>query len=841
MPQILDNLTPDSRLLPVLQTTLGLSDHADFCVGYFNLRGWKNVDSYIERWPEGNQARVLVGMHRLPHDELREAFSLLDNRGIDNQAAIRLKQRCAAEFREQLVTGVPTNNDEAALQRLVSQLRAGKVVVKLFLKHPLHAKLYLCFRSDPISPVVGYLGSSNLTFAGLSSQGELNVDVLDQDACKKLSKWFEDRWTDKFCMDITEELIKVIEESWARPDLIPPYWVYLKMAYHLSHEARAGLAEFKIPRDFGNRMFDFQTAAVKIAAHHLNKRNGVLIGDVVGLGKTLMATAVARIFEDDYGLETLIICPKNLVSMWEDYAHQYRLRARVLSLSRVIGELPKLRRYRLVLIDESHNLRNRSGKRYRAIQEYIQENDSKCILLSATPYNKTYLDLSSQLRLFVDGEQDLGVRPEKLLRDMGVVNFSATHQANPRTLAAFEFSTYADDWRDLMRLYMVRRTRSFIQDNYAEIEVETGRKYLTYEDGSKSFFPTRVPKTIKFTIDEADPTDRYAKLYSQAVVDVIGSLSLPRYGLGTYVADSPAIPPSSTEKQQIQNLSRAGKRLIGFCRINLFKRLESSGWAFLQSVDRHILRNYVFLHAIRNGLPLPIGTQDAEMLDSRFTDSDVDEAQGSMFDPDDDQQEIEVSDSESTGMGSWTVSDFETRAAEVYVEYSKRYKKRFSWFRPDLFGKALEADLQSDIDALLQVLQRYGNWNSAHDAKLKALQKLLTETLPDKKVLWAETARASPNPNSKSSPPQSAGRKPPRSLITITTTNSSPMVSSTSQRWRRELAVSLGSPPAHGSAPIPGSNSTRTTLRASCLTLTHYTRLSTTSTGIPFANRQLIP
>ena len=745
MPQILDNLTPDSRLLPVLQTTLGLSDHADFCVGYFNLRGWKNVDSYIERWPEGNQARVLVGMHRLPHDELREAFSLLDNRGIDNQAAIRLKQRCAAEFREQLVTGVPTNNDEAALQRLVSQLRAGKVVVKLFLKHPLHAKLYLCFRSDPISPVVGYLGSSNFTFAGLSSQGELNVDVLDQDACKKLSKWFEDRWTDKFCMDITEELIKVIEESWARPDLIPPYWVYLKMAYHLSHEARAGLAEFKIPRDFGNRMFDFQTAAVKIAAHHLNKRNGVLIGDVVGLGKTLMATAVARIFEDDYGLETLIICPKNLVSMWEDYAHQYRLRARVLSLSRVIGELPKLRRYRLVLIDESHNLRNRSGKRYRAIQEYIQENDSKCILLSATPYNKTYLDLSSQLRLFVDGEQDLGVRPEKLLRDMGVVNFSATHQANPRTLAAFEFSTYADDWRDLMRLYMVRRTRSFIQDNYAEIEVETGRKYLTYEDGSKSFFPTRVPKTIKFTIDEADPTDRYAKLYSQAVVDVIGSLSLPRYGLGTYVADSPAIPPSSTEKQQIQNLSRAGKRLIGFCRINLFKRLESSGWAFLQSVDRHILRNYVFLHAIRNGLPLPIGTQDAEMLDSRFTDSDVDEAQGSMFDPDDDQQEIEVRDSESTGMGSWTVSDFETRAAEVYAEYSQRYKKRFSWFRPDLFGKALEADLQSDIDALLQVLQRYGNWNSAHDAKLKALQKLLTETLPDKKVLvfsqFADTVR----------------------------------------------------------------------------------------------------
>ena len=214
----------------------------------------------------------------------------------------------------------------------------------------------------------------------------------------KLSRWFDDRWNDRYCVDITDELVEIIEESWAREALISPYHVYLKMAYHLSHEARAGLAEFKIPMVFGGRLFDFQAAAVKIAAHHLNKRNGVLIGDVVGLGKTLMATAVARIFEDDYGLETLIICPKNLVSMWEGYAHEYRLRARVLSLSRVLSELPDLRRYRLVIIDESHNLRNREGRRYRAIREYVRANDSKCILLSATPYNKTYLDLSSQLR-----------------------------------------------------------------------------------------------------------------------------------------------------------------------------------------------------------------------------------------------------------------------------------------------------------------------------------------------------------------------------------------------------------------------------------------------------------
>ena len=546
MPRIFDNLTSGSRLLPALQRTLALSIRADFCVGYLNLRGWGGLAPYVDDWGQDDgPCRVLIGMQRPPHDELKEALSLIDRpASVDNQTAHRLRVQLAEQLRQQLTIGVPTNTDEQTLRRLAAQLRAKKVVVKLFLRHPLHAKLYLLFRNDPVNPIMGYLGSSNLTFAGLAGQGELNVDVLDHDAALKLKQWFEDRWSDRFCVDITEELVEIIEESWAREALIPPYHVYLKMAYHLSHEARAGLAEFRIPSVFGDRLFDFQAAAVKIAAHHLNKRNGVLIGDVVGLGKTLMATVIARIFEDDYGLETLILCPKNLVPMWEDYAHEYQLRARVLSLSRVLTELPSLRRYRLVVIDESHNLRNRDSKRYRAIQEYVRANDSKCILLSATPYNKTYQDLSNQLRIFVEEDQDLGIRPERLLRELGEVEFSRRHQASPRTLAAFDFSEHADDWRDLMRLYLVRRTRSFIQDNYAQTEAGTGRKFLTYEDGGRSFFPNRVPKTIKFAIDESDPDDQYAKLYSQQVVDRVNDLYLPRYGLGNYVADNPETPPS---------------------------------------------------------------------------------------------------------------------------------------------------------------------------------------------------------------------------------------------------------------------------------------------------------
>jgi hypothetical protein len=204
VPRIFDNI--DQQLLPALRQTLELSQRSDFCVGYFNLRGWKQIYYYIEQWAggEGRCCRLLIGMAKLPQDELLNALSLTRHDGeIDNQTALRLKKRLAEEFREQLAVGIPTNEDEVGLRRLAAQIRAEKLVVNLFLRHPLHAKLYLLFRADPINPIVGYLGSSDLTFSGLAKQGELNVDVLDHDAGKKLGKWFEDRWDDHWCTVLT--------------------------------------------------------------------------------------------------------------------------------------------------------------------------------------------------------------------------------------------------------------------------------------------------------------------------------------------------------------------------------------------------------------------------------------------------------------------------------------------------------------------------------------------------------------------------------------------------------------------------------------------------------------
>lgn len=748
MPTIFDNI--QESLAKALRITLAQAEKADFCVGYFNLRGWGQISDLVAARFDGQAGRfvrILVGMQRPPEEEMRLSQSALPkDETVDGPTLARLRLKAAQSFKEQIEFGLPSAEAERSLRELAQQLKAGQVKVKLFLRYPLHAKLYLIRRPDPITPLVAYLGSSNLTRSGLAGQGELNVDVVEQDAAQKLQKWFDDRWNDPFAVDISSELLHIIETSWAREELVPPYLVYLKMVYHLSEDARKGEREFKLPKEFQGVLLDFQTEAVKLAARHLYRRGGVLLGDVVGLGKTMMASAVIKIFEEDQRTRSLILCPPKLKPMWDGYVQRYNLNADVRSVGNVPDCLTELRgRYKLVVIDESHNLRNREGKRYQAIRDFIQEQEAACLLLTATPYNKQYTDISNQLRLFLDEHKELGVRPENFLRAWNAAgrteaDFRALYQASTRSLRAFEESADPDDWRNLLRLFMVRRTRSFIINNYATYDPARERYFVTI-DGKPRYFPKRDPKRVVFALDENDPNDQYARLYREDIVKVIEDLHLPRYGLANYLRDPLASKTAADpkERQILENLNRAGKRLIGFSRTNLFKRLESSGFAFLLSLKRHILRNLVTLYAIENKLPIPIGTQDVAALDPALRDTDAE------WEPDDDPATEEV-DAENglLSAGKDPLEAYRRKAERVYQTYRKEYASRFQWLSPAYFREDLKKDLLEDAQALAGVLAKAGDWDPAQDAKLEALFQLLTQTHPQEKVLvftqFADTA-----------------------------------------------------------------------------------------------------
>ena len=734
MARIYDNI--ESKFAEGLQgiiTNTGVK-RVDFCVGYFNLRGWNivvdQVDSLTGDYIYENDERVfrkcrlLIGMYRPAEEIIRQLYT--EQPLPDANYVSQCKLAISREFRRQLQLGFPTKQDEFTLRRLSAQMKEEKVCVKLYLREPLHAKLYLAHRPDDnFNKIQAIMGSSNLTYSGLTKQGELNAEFGDSDSAEKLACWFDERWEDKFCLDITKELIKIIDGSWAGEREIPPYYIYLKTAYHLSEEARSGIKEFTIPAEFKNSLFDFQQTAVKIAARHLNneKRGGAMIGDVVGLGKTITACAIAKMYENTFGSNTLIICPANLQDMWEKYRKQYDLKADIRSMAKPI-DVDNARYYKLIIIDESHNLRNSQGQRYHNIKDLIQKQDCKVLLLSATPYNKQYKDLSSQLRLFVDDDTDLGIRPEAYFRKIGGERkFSEKHEDFIRSIKAFERSDCQEDWQELMKLFLIRRTRTFIKDNYAKTDPKNGRKYLEFKDGHKSYFPDRIPKAIKFKTADGD---QYSRLYSEKMIDLMDSLKLPRYGLIHYLDEKKAETASQYEKKLIDNLSRAGKRMMGFCKSTFFKRIDSSGYAFLLTLYRHILRNAVFIYAIDNKLQLPIS--DENTFPEDFTDDDDINASG------DNRDEREV---KTDSKGNLTIPN----KMEIYKKKAETYynsligKNNVQWIDSKFFKRTLKQQLKKDCDQLITMINLCGEWNPQTDQKLHELEELLHNKHKEEKIV----------------------------------------------------------------------------------------------------------
>ena len=734
MARIYDNI--ESKFAEGLQgiiTNIGVK-RVDFCVGYFNLRGWNivvdQIDSltgdYIYENDERmfRKCRLLIGMHRPSEELIRQLYT--EQPLPDANYVSQCKLEIGRDFRRQLQLGFPTKQDEFTLRRLSEQMKEEKVCVKLYLREPLHAKLYLAYRPDDnFNKIQAIMGSSNLTYSGLTKQGELNAEFADSDSAEKLAHWFDERWEDKFCLDITKELIEIIDTSWAADKDIPPYYIYLKTAYHLSEEARSGIKEFAIPAEFKGELFDFQQTAVKIAARHLNndKRGGAMIGDVVGLGKTITACAIAKMYENTFGSNTLIICPANLQDMWAKYRKQYDMKADIMSMAKPI-DVDNARYYKLIIVDESHNLRNSQGMRYRNIRDLIQKQDCKVLLLTATPYNKQYKDLSSQLRLFIDDETDLGIRPEAYIRNVGGERkFAEKHEDFIRSIKAFERSDCQEDWQELMKLFLIRRTRTFIKDNYAKTDPMNGRKYLEFKDGHKSYFPERVPKAVKFKTADGD---QYSRLYSEQMIGLMESLKLPRYGLIHYLDEKKAEEASKYEADLIANLSRAGERMMGFCKSTFFKRIDSSGFSFLITLFRHILRNAAYLYAIDNKLKLPVSDENT-FPENFLDDADIND----IFTNDEGKDEYAYADN----------LIMVPNDMRVYMDKAKEYyngligKNNVQWIDSKYFKRTLKQQLKKDCEQLITMISLCDAWNPQTDQKLNELAALLNEKHQEDKVV----------------------------------------------------------------------------------------------------------
>jgi superfamily II DNA or RNA helicase len=705
LPRIFDNI--DDNLGPHLADTVSQYDRLDAAVGYFNLRGWSTFADLVGAKPLNGDvpvARVLVGMTTAdPHQQVsRHLQAALEERNgedeIDRTLARTRREHAIRMFRTQLMSGLPTEKDLRALQQLRNHLDEGRVEIKLFTRRPLHGKTYIVHKEDINFPRIGFVGSSNLTMAGLNHNYELNVDVVDHDAAKKLAGWFEARWTDNFTIDITEDLIELINESWATDQLLDPYLVYLKVCFLLSKDAREGLMEYSLPASIQDQLLEYQESAVKTLARRIVNRGGAMLGDVVGLGKTITAIAVALMLREDHGYTTLVVCPKNLVQMWQDYLDEYEVIGKVVPYSLVHRLLPEIKRYQLVIVDESHTVRNSETIAHQAIADYIRSNDAKALLLTATPYNKRYLDVANQLALYIDPDHDLGLAPmEALRKDVRLLD---KVDGKITTLGAFARSDEPEDWKRLMSEHLVRRTRTFIRENYAEKD-EEGREYLTFANGDKFFFPDRFAKPLSHSFGDKDPA---RMMIDDQTLDAINGLRLPRYHLADYVRDG--VEAQDDDGEVLANLQRSSGNLIGFTRTSLFKRLSSCGHSFIVSLARHLDRNRMYLYALDHGLNLPVGSVLQHQINP---DSDRD------LDEDD---ELDA-----------------TSPEQQYDTLRAKSPRAVKWVAPGLFTTDLRAALQADTAALAAMLERFGPWIHTADSKIDALVDLLTSTHADEKVL----------------------------------------------------------------------------------------------------------
>jgi len=485
---------------------------------------------------------------------------------------------------------------------------------------------------------------------------------------------------------------------------LTPYEVYLKVCWHLSRDVREGRIEYTLPASMRSQLLAYQESAVTTLSRRIMTRGGAMLGDVVGLGKTITATATAMMLNEAEGYRALIVCPVNLVKMWEEYKEQYELNATVVPFTMAAKRLPQLGRYQFVIVDESHTLRNDDRQDYRALRAYIENFGCKVLLLTATPYNIRFKDVANQIGLYIDPDDDLGLQPVVAMSKDE--NFASRIDGKTSTLEAFRRSEEPDDWKRLMSEHLIRRTRSFVRKHYA-LRDDNGVEYLEFANGGRFTFPSRKPLPIEHSFGADDPA---AKMESVATLDTINSLTLPRYKLATYL-NLGGKTLTKAEREATERLERGQGHLLGFVKSGFYKRLSSCGHSFMISLQRHIARNEMYSYALSEALPIPLGT----VLDTMITTAESD---------DDTEQDYEGVEPPTSLSGKAT---YEALVATA--------PKAVTWLRSELFNSQLLGDLKADTDSLRELAASFGDWDVAKDSKLDALRKLLTEKHPNEKVL----------------------------------------------------------------------------------------------------------
>jgi superfamily II DNA or RNA helicase len=485
----------------------------------------------------------------------------------------------------------------------------------------LHGKLYHIEKNGVENAI---MGSSNFTVNGLglgsSRNVELNLIVDSQRDKEDLKAWFDDVWSNQeLVQDVKDEVLQYLGELYAD---YSPEFIYQKTLYHLfegvlkdENEAERKQTQLLLAQtQIWNTLYGFQKVAVQSAISKIQKHNGCIIADSVGLGKTFEALAVIKFFECR-NQNVLVLCPKKLRENWTVYQSSVgntlnpfpadRFNFTVLShtdLSRDRGMAGNVNlgnfhwdNYDLVVIDESHNFRNNSkGKkdedgniirrsRYERLMEDIIKSGSKTkvLLLSATPVNTDLRDLRNQIYLLT-GDDDQAFRDT-----IGVSSLKDTLAYTQR-----QFNEWAEDSKKNghdRRSLLSKLNPAFFK-LLDELTIARSRKHVEqyYEESIEAIgnFPKRsAPRSIYSAIDTRGLFMSYDRLNTE-----ISNYKLAVFNPAKYVTKENREKYFS--QKVVANFSQEEREshLIGMMKVNFLKRLESSVNSFAITLGKTIVK-----------------------------------------------------------------------------------------------------------------------------------------------------------------------------------------------------------------------------------------------------------
>ena len=672
---IIDNR--NQKLVDKINCILESSEAAHFAVGYFFISGFTAIS---DRLSNIKQLRLLIGntSNRETIEQIAQGYKRLElisdrleAESYPKRSQVKeIKAETAANVRSDIELLDQTDEAQTLINNLVQMIEEKRLEVKVYTKGTLHAKAYIFDYGKVYDDKgrelartengVAVVGSSNLSLSGIEHNTELNVMVHGNDNHAALTDWFEELWSE--AEEFDEALMEEMKQSWA-VSLATPYDVYMKTLYTLVRDRLENIApkDLIVDNEISKQLADFQKVAVKHAIQNIRDYGGTFVADVVGLGKSFIGAAIVKHFEQIEKARPLIICPPPLIDMWERYNEIYHLNARVLSMGmlkqdddntfRTLLENYRYKDRDFILIDESHHLRNHGTQRYKVLETFLAAG-KRCCLLTATPRNNSAWDIYHQLKLFhQDDLTDLPIDPPNLKEYFKGV------EKGDRNL------------QDLLSHVLIRRTRNQIIRFYgydAETHqrvIESGNDHRDYQTGKRKayvlvggqhrFFPNRELKTIEYSIE-----DTYQGLY-QRLRSHIGKprkkqlrnllkneLSYARYGLWNFVIKE------KQNKEPYLTLQRAGSNLRGLIRVLLFKRFESSVFAFKTTVKKLLIIHQNFLAALDAGI-VPAGEEAQKLLSQENPEG----------------EEIDLLDELNKVAGKYDIADFNAKKLKKHIQH----------------------------------------------------------------------------------------------------------------------------------------------------------------------------